>query len=181
MLIGPVSQARRPLRGLIARPVACCLLLPLIQCAGRASTAATVGDASGDFSIVGDPASSGGAVWTFHGIADGVTYDLTGVLLKPPGPGPFPAVVLSHGSEGSAGFFTSLIGPTMVQWGLVCMATNYTHAAGVPIGAPGDASQPGASQSNILRAHMVHELLGFVGGQIMLQGLKDGWRATVIG
>jgi hypothetical protein len=47
-----------------------------------------------------------------------------GVLLKPRGAGPFPPVLLSHGSEGSAAFFASLIAPTVVKWGLVCIAAH---------------------------------------------------------
>ena len=65
-------------------------------------------------------------------------------------------MILSHGSEGSGAFLASLLAPTMVDWGLVCIAPNYTHAAGVPIGAPGDASQPGASQANVDRALHVY-------------------------
>lgn len=122
-----------------------------------------VGPDTTSFVVTGNPESPAGATWTFRATVDGTTYDLSGVLLKPPGNGPFPAVVLSHGSEGSAPFFAALIGPTMVQWGLVCIATNYTHAAGVPIGAPGDASEPGASQANVLRAHMTYELLRRLG------------------
>jgi len=37
------------------------------------------------------------------------------------------------------------------------------HAAGVPIGAPGDASAPGASAANVLRARMTFELLRRLG------------------
>jgi dienelactone hydrolase len=134
-----------------------------MACGGGSSTVSTAPADTSGFVVTGSPASPGGATWTFHGTVDGITYDLAGVLLKPPGAGPFPAVILSHGSEGSASFFASLIGPTMVQWGLVCIATNYTHASGVPIGAPGDASQPGASAANVLRAHMTHELLKRLG------------------
>jgi dienelactone hydrolase len=47
----------------------------------------------------------------------------------------------------------------MVTWGFVCIAVDYTHAAGVPVGAPGDASETGASRANVLRAHMTRELL----------------------
>jgi dienelactone hydrolase len=115
------------------------------------------------FVISGNPESPGGATWTFRGSDSGVTYDLAGVLLKPPGAGPFGAVILSHGSEGNAAFFASLVGPTMVGWGLVCIATHYTHATGVPIGAPGDATQPGASAANVLRAHMTFKLLARLG------------------
>jgi dienelactone hydrolase len=117
----------------------------------------------GTFTVTGNPESASGATWTFRGTVDGVTYDLAGILLKPAGPGPFPAVVLSHGSEGSAALFGLAIGPTMVKWGLVCIATNYTHATGVPLGAPGSASETGASPANVLRAHMAHELLRRLG------------------
>lgn len=111
------------------------------------------------FNITGDPESSNGATWTFRETVDGVAFDLTGTLMKPSGTGPFPAVVLSHGSDGSAEFFSSLVAPTMVKWGLVCIATNYTHSSGVPLGSPGSADEVGASEPNVLRAHMTHELL----------------------
>lgn len=129
---------------------------------GSSTSPAEVGtpnDTTGTFAVNGNPESTSGATWTFRGTVDGVAYDLSGVLLKPPGAGPFPAVVLSHGADGSASLFSALVGATMVKWGLVCIATNYTHAAGVPIGSPGTASEPGASQANVLRAHMAHELL----------------------
>jgi len=126
---------------------------------GSARSTHTGVETNDAFVVTGDPESSSGAAWTYRGTVDGVTYDLAGILMKPPGAGPFPAVVLSHGSDGSAAFFASAIGPTMRQWGLVCVAANYTHASGVPLGAPGDASAPGASEANVLRAHMTHELL----------------------
>ena len=138
------------------------LTLAVVGCGGQSSTSTRVSSDTG-FVVTGNPESSAGATWTYRGTVDGTTYDLSGVLLKPVGSGPFPAVLLSHGSEGSAPFFASLIAPTMVQWGLVCIATNYTHAAGVPIGAPGDASAPGASAGNVLRARMTFELLRRLG------------------
>jgi hypothetical protein len=52
-------------------------------------------DSLGTLTVTGDPAGVGGASWTFKGTTSGVAYDLTGVLYKPPGSGPFPAVVLS--------------------------------------------------------------------------------------
>src|SRR5439155_19800937 len=69
----------------------------------------------------------------------------------------------SHGSEGSAALLASGLAPTMVQWGLVCIAVNYTPAAGVPLGSPGAAADVGASAANVLRAHMTHELLRRLG------------------
>ena len=134
----------------------------LAACGGSGGSAVETRPDTG-FVITGNPETAAGATWTFRNTLDGVTYDLAGVLLKPAGAGPFPAVVLSHGSEGSAAFFASLVAPTMVQWGLVCIAVNYTHATGVPIGAPGTTSDPGASEANVLRAHMTHELLRRLG------------------
>lgn len=144
--------------------VACVVTLFGITSCGSSGVTASLGTKSDTgFVISGNPESAAGATWTYRGTVNGTTYDLAGVLLKPPGAGPFPAVLLSHGSEGSASFFASLIAPTLVNWGLVCIATNYTHATGVPLGAPGDASQPGASSANILRAHMTYELLARLG------------------
>lgn len=137
----------------------CAAIIVVSGACGGSSAPTRVGDDTTSFVVTGNPESTSGATWTFRATVDGTSYDLSGVLLKPAGTGPFPAVLLSHGSEGSAAFFASLVGPTMVQWGLVCIAVNYTHSAGVPIGTPGDASQPGASQANVLRAHMTYELL----------------------
>ena len=85
--------------------------------------------------INGDPTSSAGASWTYKATSGGVTYDLEGTLRKPAGPGPFPAVIISHGFGGSARGYSSNVGAEMVKWGLVTIATNYTHAAGVALGA----------------------------------------------
>jgi dienelactone hydrolase len=113
--------------------------------------------------LVGDPESAAGATWTSQGTVEGVAYDLSGILRKPRGAGPFPAVILSHGAGGSANGYSRSIAAEMVGWGLVCIATNYTHAGGVSIGAPGGAGQPGASEANVLRAHAVYEILRSLG------------------
>jgi dienelactone hydrolase len=113
--------------------------------------------------VTGDPESTSGATWTFRGMFEGVSYDIQGILLKPRGAGPFPAVVLSHGYGGSANTFARGLAREMVQWGLVCVATNYTHASGVPPGAPGTANEPGASVANIQRAHAAREVLTRLG------------------
>jgi dienelactone hydrolase len=141
------------------------VILSLAACAPHASPSteqSALGAAtpdSGAFTIDGDPRRPGGAAWSFRGAERGVRYDLTGVLLAPAGDGPFPAVILSHGSGGSARFIASEIGPTMTAWGFVCIAVDYTHAAGVPVGAPGGRAETGASRANVLRAHMTRELL----------------------
>ena len=142
--------------------LALCGLLLIAAChspQAEPADTAPADDSVGTFAVSGDPASADGATWTFRARVHGVTYDLAGVLLKPPGPGPFGAAVLSHGAQGSAALIARLVAPEMVRWGLVCIATNYTHAAGVPLGAPGRASDVGASAANVLRAHMTHELL----------------------
>jgi dienelactone hydrolase len=111
------------------------------------------------FQVQGDPESASGATWSYRGRRGTVHYDLQGVLFKPPGPGPFPAVILSHGANGNAAMYARRLAPEMVGWGLVCIATNYTHAEGVPIGAPGGLDERGASRANLLRAETTHELL----------------------
>jgi dienelactone hydrolase len=126
--------------------------------AGATTERASAPD-SGAFVIAGDPHGEAGSPWSFRGTVDGVRYDLTGVLFAPDGPGPFPAVILSHGSGGSAQRIADAVGRTMVGWGFVCIAVNYTHAVGVPSGAPGGSSETGASRANVLRAHMTRELL----------------------
>ena len=156
-----VTHSRRTRVGPVIARALLLLALAALGCAGGSATGP--GEGARGFRVSGDPESPGGATWTFRDTVDGVAYDLSGVLLKPPGAGPFPAVLLSHGSEGSAAFFASLVGPAMVRWGLVCIAVNYTYAAGVPLGAPGGAAEPGASEANVLRAHMTHELLRRLG------------------
>lgn len=58
--------------------------------------------------------------------ADG--RELTGILVKPPGEGPFPAVIVSHGLGGNARAMLSMRGRDLVRAGYVCIATDYTHA-----------------------------------------------------
>jgi dienelactone hydrolase len=84
---------------------------------------------------------------------DGTTVDLRGILLKPRGRGPFPAVVLSHGAGANAESYGRALGNIMRTWGLVCIAVNYTHASRAPIGVPGTLLQQGASPANAFRAH----------------------------
>jgi dienelactone hydrolase len=136
------------------------------------------------FQLSGDPESPSGATWTYRATTDGVTYDLRGILLKPRGPGPFPAVLLSHGGEQNA---LTMVAPAaeMVTWGLVGMATNYTHATdtGAPLGAPGTAGERGATQSNILRARKVLDLLAALGyvdmNRVAAFGISNGGFVTV--
>jgi dienelactone hydrolase len=128
--------------------------------------------------IQGDPASTQGATWTYVGSVAGVVYDLQGILLKPQGSGPFPAVVISHGAGGNATAYSRGVATEMVRWGVVCIGTNYTHAGGVPIGAPGTALEPGASQANVFRAHAAYDILRRLGyvdmGRVAAHGHSMG-------
>ena len=115
------------------------------------------------FVLTGNPASTNGATWTYRDTVGGVIYDLEGILLKPAGTSGLPAVVISHGHDNNVNTYSINIARTMRAWGLVCIATNYTHAAGVPTGSPGDSTQPGASMPNILRARKCVEILDSLG------------------
>jgi dienelactone hydrolase len=145
--------------------VATCAAL-LAGCSSSSPSTPTTTPAPGvapALAVEGDPESPQGATWSYRGTIDGTSFDLHGILLKPRGSGPFPAVILSHGAGGSATAYSRGVAQEMVQWGLVCIATNYTHAGGVPLGAPGTSNEPGASQANVLRGHAVHELLRGLG------------------
>ena len=135
------------------------VILSLAACAPHASPSAeqsavaTATPDSGAFAIDGDPRRPGGAAWSFRGTERGVRYDLTGVLLAPAGDGPFPAVILSHGSGGSARFIASEIGPTMTAWGFVCIAVDSPMPRECRSAHRVDA-RTGASRANVFRAHM---------------------------
>ncbi|HXI30331.1 MAG TPA: hypothetical protein VNG89_17960, partial [Vicinamibacterales bacterium] len=109
--------------------------------------------------VTGDPESEAGATWTLIGTLDGTSVNLQGILLKPRGRGPLPAVVLSHPAGGSAQSYGRALGAVMRKWGLVCIATNYTHSRGVPLGTPGTLLEQGASRTNVFRAHAAVAIL----------------------
>jgi dienelactone hydrolase len=115
------------------------------------------------FSVSGDPSSAGGAPWTYQRQVDGIAYDLQGILLRPQGTGPFPAVIISHGAGGNVAGYARAVARVMVGWGLVCIATNYTHAGNVPIGSPGTSNDPGATLPNVQRARRLVALLEGLG------------------
>ncbi len=91
-----------------------------------------------------------GERWTYR---DG-DFSMEGILLKPEGKGPFPAVLISHGLGGNAQSFGMMKAREMVKWGLVCIAPNYTHT-----GQGGDRAQFGASAQNIRRASTCLDIL----------------------
>lgn len=101
--------------------------------------------------------------WTHRDAAGKVTR---GVLLKPEGKGPFPAVLISHGMGGGAEGFGRDKAREMVRWGYVCIAPEYTHGAralgGRPVGPPArpsGVSEYGASADNLRRARVCVEVL----------------------
>lgn len=117
------------------------------------------------FTLTGNAEGASGAKWTYNNTVNGVVYDLQGILYKPIGNGPFPAVIINHGTGGSSLTYSSNSAKQMVTWGYVCIATNYTHAAisaSVPCGLPGDCADQttwGASNDNFLRAMKCWDIL----------------------
>jgi dienelactone hydrolase len=138
--------------------------------------------------IIGNPESADGATWTLIGTLEGTRVDLQGILLKPRRRiffffrprerGSLPAVVLSHGAGGSAQAYGGALGAVMRKWGLVCIATNYTHARGVSIGTPGNILEQGDSKENLFRAHAAVTVLARLGyvdvGRIAAHGHSMG-------
>jgi len=115
--------------------------------------------------ISGNPEAGTGATWTYQATVSGTNYDLSGILRKPPGAGPFPAVVINHGTGGNANGYTRSVANEMVAWNYVGIGTNLTHAGGVPCGAPGDCvtEEYGSSAANILRAMKCRDILASLG------------------
>jgi dienelactone hydrolase len=111
------------------------------------------------FTLEGQAEATSGATWTYRAAANGVSYDLQGILFKPAGAGPFPAVIISHGVGGNVNGYSRAVARIMVSWGLVCIATNYTHAGGVAPGSPGNITEPGASLANVQRARALVDIL----------------------
>src|SRR5262245_11204358 len=100
-----------------------------------------------------------GERWTY----ESGDMSLRGILLKPEGKGPFPAILISHGLGGNAAGFGLGKAREMTTWGLVCIACDYTHAA-IPGGQklnPGgpDRQTYGASEENLRRASKCLEIL----------------------
>lgn len=95
-----------------------------------------------------------GEKWTYRS----AERTFTGYLLKPDGPGPFPAVIINHGKGGRPEQFSLNWAREMVQWGLVCICPTLTHVAGTDI-----KDQDGASPENIARAATSLAILGKLG------------------
>ena len=105
--------------------------------------------------------------------------EASGVLLKPAGKGPFPAILVSHGLGGSADSFGLKNAREFVKMGFVCIAPDYTHSAqalegmrgrpggprgagagaGAAPGRGGARSDFGASDENLRRARLCIDAL----------------------
>jgi dienelactone hydrolase len=173
-VVGAGNVAADPMgamgRSLIAHGIRAASLIVLIAaaaCGGGSSptgpTPPTSPPPLAGFSLDGDAADPSGATWTYRSTVGGVSYDLQGILFKPASTGMFPAVIISHGAGGNVNGYSRAVARIMVGWGLVCIATNYTHAGGVPPGSPGNITQPGASSSNVRRARALVDILASLG------------------
>jgi dienelactone hydrolase len=89
-----------------------------------------------------------GEHWTYR---DG-DFVMNGILLKPEGNGPFPAVLISHGLGGSSESFGLNKAREMVKWGFVCIAPDYTHSAKFLSGARPGAGKAGAPKGGAPKA-----------------------------
>lgn len=78
----------------------------------------------------------------------------SGILVKPAGKGPFPAVLISHGLGGNGERFGRSKASEFSKWGFVCISPDYTHANG-----QGDRKTFGASETNLKRARKCLDIL----------------------
>lgn len=142
------------------------LMVMIASCKKQASTNNTntspTNNLPGTLTITGDPTSANGARWTYTE-SGSVNYNLEGILYKPAGSGPFPAILINHGTGGNAYSYSNSIAKKMVTWNYVCIAPNYTHSSGVPCGSPGSCVEAdgdwGASSPNLLRAMKTRQIL----------------------
>ncbi|MBE7498088.1 MAG: alpha/beta fold hydrolase [Verrucomicrobiaceae bacterium] len=115
-----------------------------------------------------------GERWTYQ---EG-NLEMRGILLKPAGKGPFPAVLISHGLGGNAQGFGMMKAREMAAWGMVCIAPDYTHA-----GRAGDRAEFGARPENLRRAAACLAILRSLpevdGGRIAAYGHSMGGFVTI--
>jgi dienelactone hydrolase len=85
--------------------------------------------------------------------ADG-ELSFSGVLIKPPGKGPYSGLLISHGLGGNGERFGRMAARDFVKLGFVCIAPDYTHS-----NPRGDRKAFGASDENIKRAKKCLDIL----------------------
>jgi dienelactone hydrolase len=78
-------------------------------------------------------------------VKDG-TLSFGGLLVKPSGKGPFPAILISHGLGGNGEQIGRVKSREFVKAGYICISPDYAHVRG------GDRKDFGASPENIRRA-----------------------------
>lgn len=101
------------------------------------------------FVVSGNPRAAGGATWTYRSTDQGVLYSMEGVLFVPSTPGPYPAVVVSHGKGGTPRGYSATIARTMVGWGMVAIGPMYTHAPDADDAGNAPDGPDGASTANV--------------------------------
>lgn len=77
-----------------------------------------------------------------------------GIIVRPKGKGPFPAVIISHGMGSTGERFGRPKADEFVKWGFVCIAPDYAHGE-----ANGNRKDFGASAENIRRARKCLDIL----------------------
>jgi dienelactone hydrolase len=119
--------------------------------------------------VTGDATSHAGARWSYQSTDEGTFYALTGTLFTPAGTGPFAGAVVSHGHGGSANGYSSNVARVMREWGMVVIATNYTHAPDELDAGLLPQGEDGASAANVQRAHKARDLLSCMAARVDLR------------
>jgi Dipeptidyl aminopeptidases/acylaminoacyl-peptidases len=66
----------------------------------------------------------------------------TGIFVKPPGDGPFPAIIINHGQGGTPEGYSLSMANTFASWGLVCIGPELTHVTGGDYTPAGSGHNP---------------------------------------
>ena len=112
--------------------------------------------------IDGDP-RTGSVKWTYKGVDNGIEYDISGYIQVPEasyGAGPFPAMIVTHGSNQRAAGIVANFSNIARHWGggVVVIGASMTHAT-----PPDNAGKPnegrGACEANLLRAAKCLDIL----------------------
>lgn len=117
------------------------------------------------FHAEGNPEdTSAGMVWRYVDSASPIPYEVNGLILKPHGVGPFPAIVLSHGVENSLQYGLK-VGPKLVSWGYAVIVPRLTHAEDSECGEKQECTREewGASDENVRRGLKSAEILAGLG------------------
>ena len=114
-------------------------------------------------SITGDPESASGATWTLDRHAGRHDRRSPGHPAEAARPRTLPRGRAQSRRRQQRPVVWPRARSVMRTWGLVCIAANYTHARGAPLGAPGTLLEQGASPANVFRAHAAVTVLARLG------------------